>query len=234
MDTGPYNTPLALRREPLTATFFVLAGWVVISTVVVMVIAAVSPGLFGSRESGINHGALAIASCLAALAFFALVSAWSEWIGAGPFAGSMRAPPALILVAMLVSPAIAMMITLGVGAVAGGGAWIYPDEETAELYSEVNRTLASYGFILLLAPVWEEVVYRGIGMGGLLVRRVPGPLAVIVTSLAFTLTHFQYTIWAMAVVFLIGCWLGFLRLWSGTLIVPIAAHFAINLASVLL
>ena len=79
-----------------------------------------------------------------------------------------------------------------------------------------------------MAPVVEEITFRGIAFGALVARGIGPVAAIILSSLAFAISHLQYSPAAMLVVFLSGVGFAVLRVLSGTVIVPIVAHAAAN------
>ncbi len=220
--TGRYNTPLALAREPWTAAFFTLCAPLLFPVVLGAVI-----GASGQVEPG--AGWLVI--CVAAALQFALVSVWSRWLGAGPFAGSMRTGMGWVLAALIAGPVILNAPEQLIEAVIGGqGDWIYRDGEQPESLRRSNWSLSFVFYVILLAPIVEEVTYRGVAMGTMLARGFNPVLAAIIASAVFTLMHTQYSPVAMLAVFVSGLGLAALRLMSGTVIVPIIAHMAANIA----
>jgi hypothetical protein len=75
---------------------------------------------------------------------------------------------------------------------------------------------------VLLAPIAEEIVFRGI-LHGWLRRFLPPPAAIALGAVAFALFHLHYGARALGI-FVIGCVLGWVRERSGTLRAPMAAH----------
>lgn len=86
--------------------------------------------------------------------------------------------------------------------------------------------VAALGAAVVLAPVAEEVVYRGFLLPWFASTLGSGP-ALAVTSLAFALAHFHYG-WFMLGPAFYGLVLGWARLRSGGLLAPILLHAAIN------
>ena len=77
---------------------------------------------------------------------------------------------------------------------------------------------------IVLAPVTEEVLFRGFLLPSWS-RSWLGPIgAVAATSAIFAAMHIQYDICGMIAVGLAGCLYGWLRLRSGSLLPPILAH----------
>jgi membrane protease YdiL (CAAX protease family) len=109
-----------------------------------------------------------------------------------------------------------------------------------QLSQPVHRdTAAAHGvgslFVLLLflvvgAPIVEELFFRGLLLRALLGRWRP-PGAVVVSALVFGLAHFETTQFAGLAVF--GIVLGTLAWRTGRLTPGIGAHAAFNLAAVL-
>jgi membrane protease YdiL (CAAX protease family) len=85
-------------------------------------------------------------------------------------------------------------------------------------------------FLAIGAPIVEELFFRGLVLRALL-SRMPVPLAVIVTALAFALAHFEAVQFAGLASF--GVILGLLAWRSGRLGPGIAAHASFNAVAVL-
>jgi membrane protease YdiL (CAAX protease family) len=81
---------------------------------------------------------------------------------------------------------------------------------------------------VVLAPLAEELLFRGLVLEGFL-RWMRPAAAVVATAAIFALMHAGYGLGAL-LVFFIGCVLGWARLGSGGLRVPILIHAAQNLA----
>lgn len=104
---------------------------------------------------------------------------------------------------------------------------------------EVHRTAQSEGALLplwvamiVVAPVGEEILFRGFLFRGFIHEprnAVPGILAI---SLIWSLLHVQYDWFGTALVFALGVFLGFVRLWSGSTTLTIVLHMLVNLESV--
>ncbi|TKB44002.1 CPBP family intramembrane glutamic endopeptidase [Thalassotalea mangrovi] len=87
--------------------------------------------------------------------------------------------------------------------------------------------------ICLVAPLFEEVVFRGF-MFGRLQYSVAGKWgAVLLTSVVFTLIHGQYNTLELTMVFSLAILLGYARLKTGNLYVPIAIHMLNNTVSMI-
>jgi uncharacterized protein len=87
---------------------------------------------------------------------------------------------------------------------------------------------------VLLAPFVEENIYRGYGMTKLAPRYGP-TAAILLTSLFFGLLHWSGGFWyILTTAILVGIPLAILRQWRGNILVPFAAHLALNLAETIL
>jgi len=229
---GPYNTPMALGREPMTAIFLVLlapmllqglieGGGYILFDLNLQADGDVSQTLLTS---------IAIVLCLRAGLHFMLVSAWSNWLGAGPFAGAMRASKTWLLLAVIIGPVILIGTTNLMQIIVGSGNnnWIISEGENPELYNVSSKGWLILFYVLFLAPIVEEVTFRGVAMGAMIARGVNGIAAALISTAAFTIIHGQYSPAALVVVFVAGLGFAALRLLSGTIIVPIAAHISAN------
>jgi len=229
MLTGPYDTPLALAREPLSVFF-----WVILAPVVFLSGAAIIAGLFipafepGSPAEIDAYHTLWLSTCLAMALWFALMSLWSDWLGAGPFAGRVNAEARWLIIGVLIGPVLLILPSILVGSFMSEEGWQYRQEINEAVFAPQNWSLAYIFIAVIMAPVVEEVTFRGIALGTLIARGLGPVAAVVLSSVAFAISHLQYSPAAMFVVFLSGVGFAVLRLLSGTVIVPIAAHSVAN------
>jgi membrane protease YdiL (CAAX protease family) len=87
---------------------------------------------------------------------------------------------------------------------------------------------------VLIAPVFEESLFRGFLMKGLLPSRLGYSGALAVTTLLWSVAHYQYDLIGVALVFGCGVILGLARLKTGSLPLSIAMHMTFNATSILL
>lgn len=87
--------------------------------------------------------------------------------------------------------------------------------------------------VVVVAPIVEEVVFRGFLLEGL--RHAPvlgGGGAVVIAAFLWASIHFQYDTFYMGQVFVVGLLLGAARLRTGSLLVPVTMHSFFNAVSV--
>ena len=87
------------------------------------------------------------------------------------------------------------------------------------------------GFVVA-APLVEELMFRGFLLPGLANSFLGNIGAVVVSSAAWTLLHSQYGVFELSMVFIFGLILGYARIYSGSLWLPIALHLINNLIAV--
>lgn len=81
--------------------------------------------------------------------------------------------------------------------------------------------------LIVLAPLGEEIVFRGFFYRGL--KSGFGPFAsIIVTAASWSVLHAQYELFFMAQIFAFGIFLGWIRWRSGSLVVVMILHAIIN------
>jgi membrane protease YdiL (CAAX protease family) len=86
---------------------------------------------------------------------------------------------------------------------------------------------------VVVAPFTEELFIRGFLFQGVAHSRL-GPVgAIVLTSIVWSVLHTQYDLYGIAVIFLGGLLLGYARLRSGSVFVPIAMHMVQNLVATL-
>jgi len=89
------------------------------------------------------------------------------------------------------------------------------------------------GFVFSVVPaIGEEMFFRGLLLGTLLKRKVHPVAAIIASGFFFAIAHFQFT--NTLAIWVLGSFLGYLYYVSGSLWLPVAAHFINNFLSVLL
>jgi uncharacterized protein len=85
--------------------------------------------------------------------------------------------------------------------------------------------------IVIVAPVAEEITFRGFLFRGLSASFLGVPGTIVVTSAAWAVLHIQYDLFNVAQILLIGLLLGWLRWASGSTVLTIALHALANLVA---
>ena len=100
------------------------------------------------------------------------------------------------------------------------------------LLETLGSNSAFYNFLqsaIILAPIWEEIIYRGILFSGLMLI-IPTQYVVIITSALWALSHYsQYTPVILIEIFIIGLILGHARQRTLSIKVPLITHMTNNL-----
>ena len=218
------NIPFALGDRPWTATFFVLVAPFLFPLILVEIALP-----FLSETARQDRTNLFILLCVSGISLFAVSSFWAERIGAGAFAGPLRAAQNWYVAAAFLGPFLLFSSGLIMAALSGfEEGWQFRDADYAATLDLSVIPLSFVVYAILVAPFVEEILYRGIGIGALMARGA-GPLVAIgLTSLAFTLLHVQYSPAGMAAVFLASVGFGWLRIASGSVGVAIIAHVCAN------
>jgi uncharacterized protein len=86
----------------------------------------------------------------------------------------------------------------------------------------------------ILAPIFEEVFFRGFVFKGLERSFLGAHGTIWLTSIVFALIHLQYSWQVMLLIIPMGLLLGYSRHYSGSLIVPIVIHVANNTVAIFL
>jgi len=86
---------------------------------------------------------------------------------------------------------------------------------------------------MVAAPLGEETLFRGFFFQGLLRSRLGAPGAIALSSLFWALIHVQYDAYGIATIFVTGLFLGYARLKTQSLYVPIFLHSLNNLGATL-
>ena len=160
---------------------------------------------------------------------------WAEHVGAGPFAGDVRTTPKWIGIGIFGAPLLQFVAIIFAYTVLGDGGenWAYRSEEARDFVNAATIGPVMIASLVLLAPIIEEVAFRGVALSCLLGRGVPVFVSIVIQAVGFTALHLQYTPAAMFTVFVLGLFLGWLRVASKSISAPILAHMAVNLQAVI-
>lgn len=100
------------------------------------------------------------------------------------------------------------------------------DPVIKEILSEgPSSQLVLFFLYCINAPLLEETVYRGFLLTSLATKSKPW-LAIIVSSCVFSLAHFSFE--NSFELFIVGCALGYMYCWTGSLVSPIIVHSVYN------
>lgn len=115
-------------------------------------------------------------------------------------------------------------------------AWLSPVFQAPFMESVLGSTTNMWLLILgvgVMAPVFEEFLLRGLLLGSL--RYVVNEhVAVAISAGVFTVMHLQYEAPVMLLILPMGVVLGYARVRSGSIFVPILLHMMNNMASTFL
>jgi len=112
------------------------------------------------------------------------------------------------------------------------GAWllsIFPENEAMiEAFEFLMQSPLAAGFyVLILAPVFEEFLFRGVLLRGILFKGFSPAYAVVISSALFALVHLNMLQGVHA--FLLGTLLGGIYLKTGNFTIVVLGHMASNL-----
>ena len=98
--------------------------------------------------------------------------------------------------------------------------------ETVYRSAEGRATL--WFAIVVAAPLFEELLFRGFVITGLSRSRIGPAGAVIVASVAWAAIHVQYDLYGIGMIMALGLLFGAARVRTGSVVVPMAMHAASN------
>ncbi len=99
-------------------------------------------------------------------------------------------------------------------------------------FKDVGHFITTTIVMAVIPAIGEEFFFRGLLLGGLLRGKVNAVLSIILTGIIFSLSHFEYN--NLIAIAALGSFLGYLYYISGSLWLPIIAHFTNNFLAVLL
>jgi membrane protease YdiL (CAAX protease family) len=103
-----------------------------------------------------------------------------------------------------------------------------PDVLKEMLKGMFSKTFPAFATAVIVAPVLEELIFRGIMLEGLLKNYNPVK-AILITNIFFGLAHLNP--WQFIGAFLIGIFISWIYMRTRSIILPIVIHFINNLIS---
>lgn len=99
-------------------------------------------------------------------------------------------------------------------------------------YTSANLKPLLWVALIVAAPIFEEIFFRGFLYAGFAASRLGSFGAIALIALIWSVIHLQYDPFEMGIIFLIGLLFGLARLRSGSLYPPLAMHAGINFMAV--
>jgi membrane protease YdiL (CAAX protease family) len=155
------------------------------------------------------------------------------WMRKGPSIGEYLAlrlvPTGAILRWLLYTVLIAVLLD-GLSYVTGHA--VVPDWMVA-IYRSAGYLPLFFFSILVVAPVGEELVFRGFFLEGLRHSRLGNTGAVLIAALVWASVHLQYELFYIGQVFVLGLLLGVARVRARSVVPPILMHALFSAIAVL-
>ena len=105
-----------------------------------------------------------------------------------------------------------------------------PDMYKELLNNLFSKTVPAFITTIIVAPILEELIFRGIMLEGLL-RNYNPVKAILITNLFFGLAHLNP--WQFAGAFLMGIFISWIYMKTRNILLPVLIHFINNLTSYL-
>lgn len=250
-----------IRMAPWTKVLLLASIWLVFLLVGTILAAIVAMPLFGLSFGGVyealgnpdagNVGVLKYFQIIQTAFMFlapALVAAWLFGEDVGEYLYLRRKPAllTLILAALTLAVSIPLMNWLTdlnaamhlPASLKGMESRIRSMEDAAARLTELfllNKGLGSLAvnllMIAILPAIGEEFLFRGVIQRLCTDMTRNRHLGIWIAAFVFSFIHFQF--YGFLPRFLLGIYFGYLLVWSGTMWVPVAAHFVNNGIAVL-
>lgn len=207
--------------------FFAVSLLVVLA--VGMVHMVVSPGA-GMAEAGAAAGS-GFAAFLS-IAFAAPMGIWlvlrcvraRQWLPAD-YLGLMP----VRFRSLLIWPGLAVLFLMGSDLLTQALDRPYMPDVMVDYYRTSGSVVLAWAVIVLVGPVFEEVLFRGFMFRGIQSSVLGTAGAVAITAALWAVAHIQYDAYLMATIFVLGLLFGAARAVTGSLYLTIALHVANNL-----
>lgn len=103
-----------------------------------------------------------------------------------------------------------------------------PHEFMTSAYTSAEPLWLLWIAMVVAAPIFEELFFRGFLLEGLRHTFMGATGAVILTSLLWAVIHTQYDLYYIVTIFVMGVVLGMARIQTGSVILPIGLHAFVN------
>jgi hypothetical protein len=104
-------------------------------------------------------------------------------------------------------------------------------EFMTKAYASIGSPWILWLAVIVAAPLFEELFFRGFVIKGLAESRLRWPGAVLISSGLWSLIHLQYRGYELVFVFLLGVILGVARVKTGSTLLTFLLHSLVNLAA---
>lgn len=184
----------------------------------------------------------------------ARVAADADFVSIGAWAGTLVAVPLIVLVAKrqtltnaadllgLKAPAarqaalwlggLLLFMALSDGLTLLVGREIVP-QVMLDMQASADSPLFFWATLIIAAPLFEELLFRGLMFRALLETRLKLAGATVVTALLWSGLHVQYDLYGIASIFAGGLLLAAARYYTGSVLVAMAMHATMNLVATL-
>jgi len=95
-------------------------------------------------------------------------------------------------------------------------------------YNSASSLWLLWFAIVVAAPIFEELFFRGFLLSGLVSTFVKPIGAIIITSLLWSAIHIQYELYIVVAIFILGLILGFARIKTNSVLLTIGLHSFVN------
>jgi membrane protease YdiL (CAAX protease family) len=220
----------------LLVTFIVSLSPILVGIAGVMVERA---GLIGPTDTALPSGPASLASpfVLAQMILGQLLSLGLVWLAAGwkgarpatlrllpPQTDMLTAVGYGLLLVVLIGPIEILLYRLAGLDLFTDGRWLLEGLRSPNWWAVAIAAV-------VLAPLWEELTFRGFLLSALAKTRLGYWPAALVSSTLWTLLHYGYTWPGLASVFLAGLGLSWIMKRTGAMSAVVIAHGAVNAAS---
>lgn len=138
-----------------------------------------------------------------------------------PFTINWGKPPVIVIFLLLVITPLLSIVYEPISSLIPAPEWFSKAMESA-----LNISIPSFISVVIIAPVFEEVLCRGIILEGLLKNKLKPQHAILWSALIFAVMHLNP--WQGVYAFIIGCLMGWVYYKTRSLWTTILVHFINN------
>jgi membrane protease YdiL (CAAX protease family) len=232
--TGPWGALATIFFTLTVAGLFLLVQIAVAIPYLIFKLAGtpqpdVEAAASGLESDGLLLGISEVVAGTAAIGFTVLLA----WVRKGPRVRdylALRGVPRPTILRWLLYTVLLGVALEGISYVAGYASvpvWMF------EIYRSAGFLPLLLVAILVIAPVLEELVFRGFFFEGIRRTRLGDAGAILLASVLWAGTHVQYELFYMGEIFILGTLLGAARVRTGSIIPPILMHALFSVIAVI-
>lgn len=224
-EKGPWGPWATAALTVLIATVFSVAQFVVAIPYLVVTVAASPKVDIQAAANSLQTDSLFFALAELVAGSFALgITFLVVWLRKGPPLSEYLALRPVTRLTILLWLLYTLLLGILLDGISYAAGYAVVPEWMLAMYRSARLVPVTLLALLVMAPLLEEIVFRGFFLEGVRHSRLGNTGAVLLASLLWASVHVQYEWFYIGQIFILGLLLGAARLWTRSLLPPILMH----------